>query len=373
MRLGRLRSLVNGSAVPSRGESWSLEVQIHPSDIRRRVRYLFISRGQLTAWSVLALVYLAGLALGVAVAPSVVHGFLNRQEYQALTAERTRQGERTESLVDRLDRLDSRLADLDLQMAKVFLAYGLPPAAAPGRPSARPAEPAVESIYARAIDRGDRLRTQMRARLTMLGGALRDVHTFETAHPEQVQTTPSVCPLRGELVLVSSFGIRRSPFTRQLEFHSGADLAAPLETPVYATADGEVTFAGQYPLTRSPVWWRYGNLVIVEHGSDFVTVFGHNSQVLVRAGQKVKRGDLLATVGDSGRSTSPHLHYEVRRLGPDDVYRPIDPLIYILDHRWPNEERLVVRARSAPPVRDFEPLPPRFSGGSGRSRGRKFR
>ena len=371
MRRG-LRSLVDAPAVPSRGESWSLEVQIHPSDIRRRVRYLFVSRGQLTAWSVLALVYLAGLALGVAVAPSVIHGFLNRQEYQGLTAERTLQGERTELLVSHLDQLDGRTADLDLQMAKVFLAYDLPPVAPPGRPALPPA-PGAESIYARAIDRGDRLRTQMRARLALLAGALRDVRAFETAHPDRVQTTPSVCPLRGEFVLVSSFGTRRSPFTRQLEFHPGADLAAPRETPVYATADGVVTFAGQYPLTRSPVWWRYGNLVILEHGSDFVTVFGHNSQVLVKAGQSVKRGDLLATVGDSGRSTSPHLHYEVRRLGPDGVYRPVDPLIYILDHRWPNEERLIVRARSAPPVSDFEPLPSRLGSAGGRPRGRKPR
>ena len=372
MRLGRLRSLMNGSAVPSRGESWSLEVQIHPSDIRQRVCYLFVSRGQLTAWSVLALAYLAGLALGIAVAPGVVHAFLNRQEYQTLTADRTRQGERTESLVGRLDQLDGRIADLDLQMAKVFLAYGLP-AVPPGRPPARTAEAAAESIYARSIDRGDRLQAQMRSRLAVLARTLRDVHAFETAHPEQVQTTPSVCPLHGEFVLVSSFGVRRSPFTRQLEFHSGADLAAPLETPVYATADGEVTFAGQYPLNRSPVWWRYGNLVIVENGSDFVTVFGHNSQVLVKAGQRVKRGDLLATVGATGRSTSPHLHYEVRRKGADDVYRPVDPLIYVLDHRWPNEERLVVRARSAPPARDFEPLPSRSSAAGSRSRERRSR
>jgi murein DD-endopeptidase MepM/ murein hydrolase activator NlpD len=368
MNLGRLRGPVDAPAVPSPGAGWSLEVQIHPSDIRKRVRYLFVSRAQLTAWSVLALLYLAGLALGVAVAPGVIHGFLNRQEYQTLTTERARQGERLQALVDRFGQIGDRVADLDLQMAKVFLAYGLPPVPSPGRPGA-PAQPAPESIYARAIEQGDRLRTRMGERLAALDGALREVRTFETAHPDQVQATPSVCPLRGEFVLVSSFGNRRSPFTRQLEFHPGVDLAAPLETPVYAPADGVVAFAGQYPLTRSSVWWRYGNLVIVEHGGEFVTVFGHNSRIAVKPGQRVKRGDLLATVGDSGRSTSPHLHYEVRRKGADGVYRPVDPLIYILDHRWPNEERLLVRARNAPPVRDFEPLPP--ATGSRRTRGRK--
>jgi len=182
-----------------------------------------------------------------------------------------------------------------------------------------------------------------------------------------VRTTPSICPLRGEFVLISSFGRRRSPFTRQLELNTGADLAAPSETPVYATADGVVAFAGQYPLGRSAVWWRFGNLVIVENGEEFVTVFGHNSRIEVRAGQQVKRGDLLATVGNTGWSSSPHLHYEVRRRGADGVYRPVDPLIFILDHRWPSEERLLVRARNAPPVQDFEPLP------AGGSKGRKPR
>jgi len=226
---------------------------------------------------------------------------------------------------------------------------------------------AADSIYTGTIEQGDRLRLRVRDRLLALDGSLRAAQAFETAHPDQVRTTPSICPLRGEFVLISSFGRRRSPFTRQLELNTGADLAAPSETPVYATADGVVAFAGQYPLGRSAVWWRFGNLVIVENGEEFVTVFGHNSRIEVRAGQQVKRGDLLATVGNTGWSSSPHLHYEVRRRGADGVYRPVDPLIFILDHRWPSEERLLVRARNAPPVQDFEPLP------TGGSKGRKPR
>ncbi|HEX9944839.1 MAG TPA: M23 family metallopeptidase [Thermoanaerobaculia bacterium] len=368
MKLGRLRGPVVAPAVPPPGESWSLEVQIHPSDIRKRVRYLFLSRVQVTVWSLLALLYLLGLALAAAVAPGVAGGFLNRREYQTLTAERAGQGQRLQRLVDQAGRLDGRVAELDLRLAKVSLVYGLPPVRLPSKPAARAAEPAPKSIYTGMIEQAKRLRTGMRNRLIALEASLREVRAFESAHPDQVRTTPAVCPLHSEFVLVSSFGNRRSPFTRELEFHPGADLAAPLETPVYATADGVVAFAGQYPLARSSAWWRYGNLVIVANGKEFFTVFGHNSRIVVRAGQPVKRGELLAMVGNSGWSTSPHLHYEVRRKGPDGVYRPVDPLIYILDQRWPNEERLLVRARNAPPVRDFEPLPPGTGGRSRRGR-----
>ena len=368
MKPGRASGLMDVPGSASGGR-WSLEVQIHPSDIRKRVRYLFLSRGQVTAWSVLALVYLLALALAAALAPGVIGGLLNRQEYQVLIAERSRQGQRLHALVDRAGQLDGRVAELDLRLGKIFLAYGLPPVRLQRRTivPAELAAGAADSIYTGTIEQGDRLRLRVRDRLLALDGSLRAAQAFETAHPDQVRTTPSICPLRGEFVLISSFGRRRSPFTRQLELNTGADLAAPSETPVYATADGVVAFAGQYPLGRSAVWWRFGNLVIVENGEEFVTVFGHNSRIEVRAGQQVKRGDLLATVGNTGWSSSPHLHYEVRRRGADGVYRPVDPLIFILDHRWPSEERLLVRARNAPPVQDFEPLP------TGGSKGRKPR
>lgn len=347
-------------AAPS-GESWSLEVQIHPSDIRKRVRYLFLSRRQVTLWSMVALLYLLGLALGTALGPGVVEGLAHSQQYQTLIAERTRQGERLQGLVDRAAQLDGRVGELDLRMGKLFLAYGLPPVKVPRRPAVPSvAAPGPPSIYAGSIEQGDRLRSDVRSRLVALEAALRQVREFETDHPDQVRTTPAVCPLRNEFVLISSFGRRRSPFTRELEAHPGVDLAAPLETPVYATADGVVAFAGQYPLARSRAWWRNGNMVMVENGDGFVTVYGHQSQIAVKVGQRVERGDLLGTVGKTGWATSPHLHYEIRRKGADGVYRPVDPLIYILDRHWPNEDRLLVKARNAPPVRDFEPLPPKI-------------
>jgi murein DD-endopeptidase MepM/ murein hydrolase activator NlpD len=355
------------SPAPPPGESWSLEVQIHPSDIRKRVRYLFLKRAQLTAVCLVALLYMLGLALGAAVAPGVVKGYLNRQEYQTLIAERTHRGERLQELVDQAAKLDGRVGELDLRMGKILLAYGLPPVQrpkSPAVPSAAP--PGPPTVYTGTIEQGDRLRSRIRNRLLALNASLTEVQEFETAHVEEVRATPALCPLRDEFVLVGSFGRRRSPFTQELEFHAGVDLAAPVETPVYATAEGVVAFASQVPVRFGNTWWRYGNVVMVEHGGGFVTVYGHNDQILVKAGQRVQRGDRLATVGSTGWTKSPRLHYEIRRKGADGLYRPVDPLIYILDRHWPNEDRLLVRARSARPVRDFEPLPPPVGGRPGR-------
>jgi murein DD-endopeptidase MepM/ murein hydrolase activator NlpD len=345
--------------VKAGGERWRLEVQIHPSDIRKRVRYLFLSRWKVTAWAVPALLWVLALALAGAVAPGVVAGQMSRQEYRTLTAERSRQGERLQGLLGRLAALDRRGVDLDLRLDKVFLAYGLPAVGPPRSTVPASRVPVPDSIYATAVEQGDRLRERIRTRLRQAEGDLREVGSFEASHPGEVRTTPSICPLRGKgFVLISSFGDRRSPFTKQMEFHPGVDLAAPVGTPVHAPADGVVVFAGQYPLARSHGWWSYGNMVLIRDGEGFVTIFGHANQVEVRAGQTIRRGERLATVGNSGWSTSPHLHYEVRRRGTDGVFRPIDPLLFMLDRRWPNDDRLLLRARNARPVQSFEPLPP---------------
>ncbi|HTG35446.1 MAG TPA: M23 family metallopeptidase [Thermoanaerobaculia bacterium] len=343
---------------PAVAPRWNLEVQIHPGDIRKRVRYLFLSRRQLTAVSVVALLYIAGVALAAALAPGVIASLANPLEVRGLLAERRLQGERLQALTGRVDELDRHAQELDLRMAKVSLAYGLPPLTRPQRAGAPAAESDPRSIYAEALEEAHRSQLRLRQRLQGLDGSLGAVRAFEGAHPDQVRVTPSTCPLEGEFVLVGSFGKRRSPFTRELEFHPGVDLSAPVGTPIHATADGVVVFAGQVPIQRSREWWRYGNVVIVENGDGFFTIFGHDDRVEVRPGQRVKRGDLLATVGNTGWGvTSPHVHYEVRRRDADGTYRPVDPLIYILDHRWPNEDRLLLAARTAPPVRDFEPLP----------------
>ena len=128
--------------------------------------------------------------------------------------------------------------------------------------------------------------------------------------------TPSIYPTNGRLT--SPFGYRIDPFTGKRKFHYGIDLAAPIGTPVYAPADGTVS------LIRRNMR-GYGLELEIKHGFGISTRYGHLSAILVKLGQKVKRGQMIARIGNTGRSTGPHLHYEVRVLG-----KPVNPINYII-------------------------------------------
>jgi murein DD-endopeptidase MepM/ murein hydrolase activator NlpD len=131
-----------------------------------------------------------------------------------------------------------------------------------------------------------------------------------------LNATPNIRPAKGWFT--SRFGYRVSPFTGRSVLHAGIDIAAAPGSPVYATADGVVTFAGYDE--------GYGKLVTIDHGYGLTTRYGHNSQLYVQVGQKVSRWDVIASVGNTGRSTGTHCHYEVRVNGV-----PRDPALYILD------------------------------------------
>lgn len=131
-----------------------------------------------------------------------------------------------------------------------------------------------------------------------------------------LNATPNIKPARGWLT--SRFGYRLNPFTNKMQMHAGLDIAAAPGSPVYAPADGVIIFAS-YDET-------YGKLVSIDHGYGVTTRFAHNSQIYVHVGQKVSKYDVIASVGNTGRSTGPHCHYEVRINGT-----PVDPINFILD------------------------------------------
>jgi murein DD-endopeptidase MepM/ murein hydrolase activator NlpD len=129
-----------------------------------------------------------------------------------------------------------------------------------------------------------------------------DLRIYEAALRERARV-PSIWPVEGEST--DSFGVRGNPFGGGgAEFHPGQDIAAPRGTPVLAPAEGKVVEAG----------WKngYGQTVVLDHGNGLTTRYGHLSKIEVEMGQELKRGDQLGQVGSTGRSTGPHLHYEVR-------------------------------------------------------------
>ncbi|MBN2400030.1 MAG: peptidoglycan DD-metalloendopeptidase family protein [Candidatus Aminicenantes bacterium] len=146
--------------------------------------------------------------------------------------------------------------------------------------------------------------------------SLKSVESMVNQQKLQLAATPIIWPTRG--YLSGFFGNRIHPFTGRLEFHYGLDIATQLGNKVVATADGVVLVAER----RDYI----GNTIIIDHGFGYVTHYGHLSGFKIREGQRVKRYDVIGYVGTSGRSTGPHLHYEVRYFN-----KPMNPADFILD------------------------------------------
>ncbi len=134
----------------------------------------------------------------------------------------------------------------------------------------------------------------------------------------------------------SYFGYRTDPFYKIEKFHEGIDFTAPVGTEIYATGDGVVT-----DVQRLGV--GYGNYIIVNHGFNYETLYAHLSRFNVRRGQQVKRGEVIGFVGNTGKSTSPHLHYEVRRNG-----KPVNPIHYFFNDISPEEYDKLIEWSSRP-------------------------
>jgi murein DD-endopeptidase MepM/ murein hydrolase activator NlpD len=143
-----------------------------------------------------------------------------------------------------------------------------------------------------------------------------ELHRFLEDQKVLLASTPSIWPTKGWLS--SRFGYRKSPFTGQKEFHKGVDISARMNAPIVAPASGIVTYVGKDG--------GYGRVVKINHGHGLTTRFGHIEKALVKKGQRVERGETIALVGNTGRSTGPHVHYEVYLNGV-----PVNPLRYILE------------------------------------------
>lgn len=174
---------------------------------------------------------------------------------------------------------------------------GLRDASAPGSP------------YSDEID-------TMRFRSRRLASELSLLEDKLTERSQMLSSTPSIAPVHG--VLTDGFGGRSDPFTGEKGLHTAVDISSASGQPVRSPADGIVVKAE---------WANgYGNVVYISHGFGYSTRYGHLSNFAVKPGQKVKRGDVIGAVGSTGRSTGPHLHYEVRLND-----QPVNPLAYILN------------------------------------------
>jgi murein DD-endopeptidase MepM/ murein hydrolase activator NlpD len=226
------------------------------------------------------------------------------RQYRLAIAENARLKSATARLNRQLDGIARQLDAFESRTRQLAVVAGLPET---GRGGLGGPAAAGDPSAADLSDRSDRL-----------GAQLVSLESQFVRRRRVASATPTVSPVRG--LLNSGFGPRRDPFTGDPAFHEGLDISTRRDEPVLATADGVVIKSG----------WigDYGNAIEIEHATGYRTLYGHLDEILVREGQTVKRGEQIGLVGSTGRSTAPHLHYEVR-LGK----RLVNPLEFILDAR----------------------------------------
>ncbi len=265
---------------------------------RAQIRRISIHRRWLRASAGLAFVVFCAASYGL-------YGLVTQggtqhrieQENNRLRLQNELQQRKLDQLKNRIDAIESDARRLSEEVSGQTPEEGASPHGA-GGPYVSADDASVAEVEARAAQLEEQLRAYR-----------------ETLARDQEAHLPSVWPVLGEVT--DSYGVRRNPFGGgSAEFHDGLDIATAWGTPVVAAGDGVVSFAG----TKS----GYGNVVILDHGRGLSTVYGHLSRVEAEVGREVRRGEPLGRVGSTGRSTGPHLHYEVRM---NDT--PVSPSSYL--------------------------------------------
>lgn len=171
------------------------------------------------------------------------------------------------------------------------------------------------------------------ARISFQEKSYKEIEGMILNKEKMLASTPAIQPVNNKDLnrIASGFGSRIDPVYKTVKFHAGLDFSAPQGTPIYATADGRVTTAGN-------LGNGYGNHVIINHGYGYETLYGHMVRIKVRNGTTVKRGEVIGWVGSTGKSTGPHLHYEVHKNG-----RPLDPIYFFYNDLTPEQYQQILK------------------------------
>ncbi len=232
---------------------------------------------------------------------------IEREEMRRLQAENSLQRQRLARLTSDLQVAQQEMYGLAEEEARLRQLAGLKPqvndlpVALGGFPEVdllADGDPLVQQIH------------QLRLDIKLRRQSQENVHSLLNDRASQSRATPRGWPTRGWLS--SYYGMRKDPYSGQRAMHEGLDIAAYTGTPIHATADGVVSRVDYLP--------NFGKLITLDHGYGYQTHFAHLSKILVKRGEQIKRGDRIALVGNTGRSTGSHLHYELRLNGV-----PINP------------------------------------------------
>jgi murein DD-endopeptidase MepM/ murein hydrolase activator NlpD len=255
---------------------------------------------------------LLSVALGATFSTLWIRSFRRNREFSAIVAENQDLRTRAREMNGKLESLEKLLTEFEEKTRRLSIAAGLSAVNDPGTGGVGGLS-AVPLDVTASVELGMNEATR---RSGLLSSRLEVVEKKLSLQADRLALTPTLAPSAG--VLTAGFGMRNDPFTGQREFHTGIDISTPTGNRVYAPANGTIVRVG---------WDKgYGRIVKVSHGYGVTTLFGHLATTRVTEGQRVRRGDLLALVGSTGRSTGPHLHYEVHLEG-----KPVNPLEYVLN------------------------------------------
>ncbi len=285
-------------------------------------RELCLSGKTLLTWGGMAVVVVIFLSIVLAWAMSSL-----LKDYRMANLERSNRRMQTElqRLQDRVKTLHSKLGELEKADNDLRLLVNLPPIDADVRNMGVGGNESsvfdFDAAQGAGLDNLSSYLDELERRIQLAFESRAEIEERFRENQELLKHVPSIRPVVGGRV-TAGFGYRLDPLIGKIRHHDGVDLAAPQGTQVFAAADGVVESVA----ARSSLSPGYGREVIIDHGFGFKTRYSHLSQVLVRPGQKVSRWDVIGLVGQTGRATGPHLHYEVLVNG-----LPVNPLDYILD------------------------------------------
>jgi murein DD-endopeptidase MepM/ murein hydrolase activator NlpD len=290
--------------------------------LRKRFYILFVARGEDGQLRKIPIpvhylyVFVAGAAVGLfgltGIAQSYMRMLMKTSQYNELRAEKDDLSNRYTHLEQVAKERDMQVASLGSLASEVSSLYGLKPD--PLLTAAASSDTVEDDQVASSLDRLSTLKTTALSGATTAGLTLGLTHNATTADWVRANSAPNLWPVEG--IITGAFGERIDPFNGEGAFHSGVDIGATIGQPIIAPADGVVTFAD--------FMGGYGRAVVIDHGHGISTRYGHMKSFAVFPGEHVHRGDTIGYVGDSGRSTGPHLHYEVRI---NDI--PVNPHKYL--------------------------------------------
>lgn len=273
---------------------------------------------------------------------SIAYRFFPSANEKRLMQENEALGDNYEVINQKVKKLQQQLADLEKRDNEVyrtiFEANPLPDSA-----RAKEQQQLAELQQVLQMNKGELTSSivsniaNLQARITRQEKSYNEIAGFIKNKEQLLASTPAIQPVSNKTLtrVASGFGYRIDPVYKTVKFHGGLDFAAPQGTPIYATANGTVKVAGN-------LGNGYGNHVVINHGYGYETLYGHMYRISVRNGRQVKRGEILGYVGSTGKSTGPHVHYEVHKNG-----RPIDPVYFFYNDLTPEQFDRILKMAAA--------------------------